>query len=173
MYNNDNNQKYALLAALFAMIIFTLVSCGKQMASLHGGAHDIAFRMYAQAGVDTGNMNEEELSHESSYILGISEESFKQNVESAHVFRPDELSAAQSLCIVVAKNAPCAEDIYKEMKLSYDWAPCDPAETAVFMVYGKYVLLAKSDEEGANALERAFASESGGKASASFSHNPM
>ncbi len=173
MYNNDNNQKYALLAALFAMIIFTLVSCGKQMAELRGGAHDIAFRMYAQAGVDTANMNEEELSAEGSYLIGISEESFKQNVESAHIFRPDELSAAQSLCVVVAKNAPCAEDIYAQMKAGYDWAPCDPAETAVFMLYGKYVLLAKSDAAGANALSSAFAAESGGKASASFSHNPM
>ncbi len=173
MYNNDNNQKYALLAALFAMIIFTLASCGKQMVELHGNAHDIAFRMYAEAGVDTEKMSEEELSPESSYLLGISEESFKNNIEEAHVFRPDELSASQSLCVVVAKSAPCAEDIYAEMKAGYDWAPCDPAETAVFMMYGNYILLAKSDETGANALSEAFAVETRGKASSSFSQNPM
>ncbi len=173
MYNNDNNQKYALLAAFFAMLLFALVSCGKQMAELRGGAHDIAFRVYSRAGMDTENMSEESISPENSYMLGISEESFRQNVEEAHVFRPSELSAAQSLCIVVAKSAPCAEDIYTEMRVGYDWAPCDPAETAVFMMYGNYILLAKSDGVGANALSAAFAEETGGGASVSFSQNPM
>lgn len=173
MYNNDNNQKYALLAAFFAMLLFALVSCGKQMAELRGSAHDIAFRTYSRAGIDTGHMSEEDLAPESAYILGISEESFRQNVAEARIFRPEELSAAQSLCIVVAKNAPCAEDIYKEMRASYDWAPCDPAKTAVFMQYGNYILLAKSSESGARALSAAFAEETGGRASVSFSQNPM
>lgn len=173
MYNDDNNRKYALLAALFAMLLFTLVSCGKQMAELRGSAHDIAFRTYSRAGVDTENISEEEILPESAYILGISEESFRQNVAEARIFRPDELSAAQSLCVVVAKNAPCAKDIYAEMKSSYDWAPCDPADTAVFMVYGNYILLAKSNEAGARALSEAFGAETAGGASTDFSQNPM
>lgn len=173
MYNDDNNGKYALLAALFAMLLFTLASCGKQMAELRGSAHDIAFRLYAQAGVDTGRMSEEELSEESSYMLGISEESFRKNVDEARFFRPEELSAAQSLCVVVAKSTPCAEAVYAEMKESYDWVPCEPASTAVFMIYGNCILLAKSDEAGARALSAAFDGETRGGARSDFSSNPM
>ena len=45
MYKNDNDKKLALLAAIFAMLLFTLVSCGKKMTELQGGAHDIAYRL--------------------------------------------------------------------------------------------------------------------------------
>ena len=173
MYRNDNNQKYALLAALFAMLLFTLVSCGKQMAKLQGDAHDIAFRVYSRAGVDTGHMSEMKIEPADAYVLGITEGEFEDKVEDARVFRPDELSAAESLGVVVAKNEPCAEELYAEMKESYDWAPCDPAETAVFMMYGNYILLAKSDEAGTHAISEAFAGETGGDAAVHFSQNPM
>lgn len=173
LYRNDNNQKYALLAALFAMLLFTLVSCGKQMAKLQGDAHDIAFRVYSRAGVDTGRMSEMKIEPAEAYILGITEGDFEENVEEACVYRPDELSAAESLCVVVAKNEPCAEELYAEMQNGYDWAPCDPAKTAVFMLCGRYILLAKSDEAGAGALSEAFTGETGGDAAVHFSQNPM
>ena len=45
MYRNDNDKKYALLAAIFALLIFTLFSCGKEMRRLQGDTHDIAKRI--------------------------------------------------------------------------------------------------------------------------------
>ena len=173
MYKNDNDKKYAVLAVIFAIIIFTLVSCGKEMKRLHGSTADIAERIYEHAGIDTRSMEETELSPMESYMLGIDEEDFGENVEKACVYRPAALSAAQSLCIVVAKSEPCAKEIFEEMRENYEWAPCDPAESAVFMQYGKYILLGKDSREGAGALAEAFSLETGKGARTDFSQNPM
>ena len=173
MYRNDNDKKYALLAAIFALLIFTLVSCGKEMRKLAGNAHDIAERVYERAGIDASNMEETVLSPMDSYMLGIDEEDFREDVEEAKVYRPALLSAEQSLCVVVAKSESRAEDIFEEMRKSYEWAPCDPAESAVFMQYGKYILLGKDKAEGTKAVSEAFASETGGGARMDFSQNPM
>ena len=172
MYRNDNDKKYALLAAIFAVLLFTLAACGKQMREL-GGAHDIAFRVYEQAGLDTRGMSEERITAAESYIIGISGEDFRENVAEAGIYRPSALSAEQSLCVVVAKSEPCAQEIFEEMCESYDWPPCDPAESAVFMQYGKYILLGKDSAEGARALCEAFRTETDGEVKTDFSQNPM
>ncbi len=173
MYKNDNDGKLAVIAVIFAMIIFTLVSCGKEMRELRGGAQDIAWRVYERAGIDARNMEETPLSPMDSYMIGIDEEDFRENVEKACVYRPSLLSAEQSLCVVVAKSENCAAEIFEEMAENYEWAPCDPARSAVFMQYGKYVLLGKDSEDGARAVSAAFAEETGGGAKTEFSQNPM
>ena len=173
LYRNDNDKKYAVLAVIFAIIIFTLVACGKEMKRLQGDEGDIAHRIYERAGIDARNMEETELSAMDSYMLGIDEEDFRENVEKACIYRPSLLSAAQSLCVVVAKNEPCAEEIFEEMRESYEWAPCDPAESAVFMQYGKYILLGKDSSEGTSALAGAFSEETEKGARTDFSQNPM
>lgn len=173
MYRNDNDKKYALMAAIFAVLIFTLVSCGKEIKRLQGDARDIAHRVYERAGIDVRNMEETPLSPFESYMLGIDAEDFRENVEEACVYRPSVLSATQSLCVVVAKSEPCAEDIFEEMRENYEWAPCDPAESAVFMQYGKYILLGKDSREGAGAISEAFAAETGKGLKTDFSQNPM
>lgn len=173
MYRNDNDKKYALLAAIFAMIIFTLVSCGKEMRELAGGSRDIAERIYERAGIDARNMEETEITATDSYMLGIDEDDFLENVEKACVYRPAVLSAERSLCVVVAKSEVCAEEIFEEMAESYEWAPCDPAKSAVFMQYGKYVLLGKDSRDGVSSVSSAFAEETGGGARTEFSQNPM
>ena len=66
-----------------------------------------------------------------------------------------------------------AEEIFEEMCEEYEWAPCDPSEIAVFMQYGKYVLLGKDSAAGAEALSEAFALETGKGAKTEFSQNPM
>jgi hypothetical protein len=76
LYRNDNEGKYALLAAIFAMIIFTLVSCGKEMRALSGGSRDIAERIYERAGIDARNMEETEIYSSEAYILGMEEMHF-------------------------------------------------------------------------------------------------
>ncbi len=173
MFKNDNDKKYAVMAVIFAMIVFTLFSCGKEMRSLRGDAKDIAWRVYERAGIDARNMEETPLSDIDSYMIGIDEEDFRENVEKACIYRPSLLSAEQSLCVVVAKSEKCAAEIFEEMAENYEWAPCDPARSAVFMLYGKYVLLGKDSAEGARAVSSAFAEESGGGARMEFSQNPM
>ena len=173
MYKNDNDKKYALLAAIFAVLIFTLVSCGKHMRELQGDAREIAQRVYERAGIDARGMEEEEISAPDSYMLGIEEEEFRESVEKACFYRPSALSAAQSLFVVVAKSEGFAEEIFEEMCEEYEWAPCDPSEIAVFMQYGKYVLLGKDSAAGAEALSEAFALETGKGAKTEFSQNPM
>ncbi len=173
MYRNDNDKKYALLALIFVMIIFTLVSCGKEMRALRGDAHEIAWQIYERAGIDARGMEEKELTELECYMLGIDEESFGKKVEEAKIFRPDALSSGQSLCIVVAKSDYFAEEIFGEMQKNFEWAPCDPAENAVFMQYGKYVILGKDSAEGARAFSEAFAAETDGRAKTMFSQNPM
>ena len=173
MYRNDNDKKYALLAAIFAVLIFTLVACGKEMRRLQGDARDIAHMVYERAGIDARNMEETALSELESYMLGVEPEDFRENVEKACVYRPAALSASQSLCVVVAKSEPCAEELFEEMRDGYEWAPCDPAESAVFMQYGKYILLGKDSARGAGAISEAFSSETGGRAKTEFSQNPM
>ena len=173
MYKNDNDGKLAVIAVIFAMIIFTLVSCGKEMRELRGGAQDIAWRIYERAGIDARNMEETPLSPMDSYMIGIDEEDFRENVEKACIYRPCLLSAEQSLCVVVAKSEECAEEIFEEMRENYEWAPCDPARSAVFMYYGKYVLLGKDSAEGAGTIAEAFAEETYGGAKTDFSQNPM
>jgi hypothetical protein len=173
LYKNDNDNKLAIIAVIFAMIIFTLVSCGKEMRELRGGTQDIARNIYERAGIDARNMEETPLSAMDSYMIGIDEEDFRENVEKACVYRPSLLSAEQSLCVVIAKNEDCAEEIFEEMAENYEWAPCDPARSAVFMCYGKYVLLGKDSESGARAVSEAFAAETGGRARTDFSQNPM
>lgn len=173
MYKNDNDKKLALLAMIFAMIIFALVSCGKEMRELRGGAKDIAWRVYERAGIDARNMEETPLSPMDSYMIGIDEEDFRENVEKACIYRPSLLSAEQSLCVVVAKSESCAAEIFEEMAENYEWAPCDPARSAVFMCYGKYVLLGKDNESGARAVSEAFAAETDGGVKTEFSQNPM
>lgn len=173
MYRNDNDKKYALLAAIFAVLIFTLVACGKQMRELRGSAQDIARRVYEQAGLDASGMSGERVTAEEAYMLGISGEDFRENVAEAGIYRPAELSAEQSLCVVVAKSADSAEEIFEEMCEDYEWAPCDPAESAVFMRYGKYILLGKASAAGTRSLCEAFLAETGGEAQADFSQNPM
>jgi hypothetical protein len=173
LYRNDNEGKYALLAAIFAMIIFTLVSCGKEMRALSGGSRDIAERIYERAGIDARNMEETEIYSSEAYILGMEEMHFLDKVEKACIYRPALLSAERSLCVVVAKSERFAEEIFEEMAKSYEWAPCDPARSAVFMQYGKYVLLGKDNADGARAVSAAFAAETGGGAKTDFSHNPM
>lgn len=173
MYKNDNDGKLAVIAVIFAMIIFTLVSCGKEMRELRGGVKDIAGRVYERAGIDARNMEETPLSAMDSYMIGIDEEDFRENVEKACIYRPSLLSAEQSLCVVIAKSEECAKEIFEEMAENYEWAPCDPARSAVFMCYGKYVLLGKDSESGARAVCDAFAAETGGRARTDFSWNPM
>jgi hypothetical protein len=173
LYRNDNDKKYALLAAIFALLIFTLFSCGKEMRRLQGDTHDIAKRIYERAGIDARGMEETTLSEMDSYMIGIEEDDFRESVKEARVFRPRALSAEQSLCIVVAKSRGSAEELFEEICESYEWAPCDPAESAVFMQYGEYILLGKDSREGAKAISEAFAAETGGGAKADFSQNPM
>ena len=173
MYKNDNDGKLAVIAVIFAMIIFTLVSCSKEIRELRGGTQDIAWRIYERAGIDARNMEETPLSAMDSYMLGLDEEDFRENVEKACVYRPSLLSAEQSLCVVLAKSEECAEDIFEEMAENYEWAPCDPSRSAVFMQYGKYVLLGKDSASGAGVLAEAFGKETGGGAKTEFSQNPM
>lgn len=173
MYKNDNDKKYAVLAVIFALLIFTLVSCGKEMKKLRGGARDIAERIYERAGIDTRGMEESEISSPESYIIGISEIHFLDKTEKVCLYRPSALSAEKSLCVVIAKSERDAEEIFTEMCESYEWAPCDPARSAVFMQYGNYILLGKDSADGAKAISNAFAAETDGGARAEFSQNPM
>ena len=173
MYKNDNDKKYAVLAVMFALLIFTLVSCGKEMKKLRGGARDIAERIYERASIDTKDMEETILSAPDAYMIGIEADDFLENVEEARIFRPSALSAEQSLCVVVAKSRRSADELFEEMCESYEWAPCDPARSAVFMQYGNYILLGKDSAEGSKALSDAFAAETSGGARAEFSQNPM
>ena len=173
MYKNDNDKKLAVLAALFAFLIFTLVSCGKEMSELRGGTRDIAQRIYERTGMDARNMDEEEISSSESYILGIEEMHFLDKIEKACIYRPTVLSAAQSLCVVETKSEKYADEIFEEMNDNYEWAPCDPAESAVFMKYGKYIILCKDSSACVRTVAEAFGAETDGGARTRFSQNPM
>ena len=118
-------------------------------------------------------MEESEISSPDAYMIGIEADDFLENVEEARIFRPSALSAEQSLCIVVAKSRRSADELFEEMCESYEWAPCDPARSAVFMQYGNYILLGKDSADGAKAISDAFAAETDGGARAEFSQNPM
>ena len=118
-------------------------------------------------------MEESEISSPESYIIGISEIHFLDKTEKVCLYRPSALSAEKSLCVVIAKSERDAEEIFTEMAKNYEWAPCDPSRSAVFMQYDKYVLLGKDSAEGVRAVAEAFAAETGGGARVEFSQNPM
>jgi hypothetical protein len=173
MYKNDNDKKLAVLAVLFAFLIFTLVSCGKEMRELRGGARDIAERIYEHAGIDTRSMDEDEISSSESYILGIAEMHFLDKTEKVCIYRPTALSSDRILCVIEAKSESFANELFEEMNDNYEWAPCDPAESAVFMKYGKYIILCKDSAECVRAVAEAFDAETDGGAKTEFSQNPM
>jgi hypothetical protein len=173
LYRNDNDKKIAVIAAVFAVLLFTLVSCGKKMTQMMGSAHDIAHRVYSRMGIDSSEVSEADINQDDAYTLGISEEVFAQNVSEAKLYRRGELTANGSMCVMVALTEPCADALYEIIYDEYEWAPCDPADTSVFMKYGKYVVFARDSDTGIENISKAFMEESGGRASVRFSRNPM
>ncbi len=175
MLKNDNDKKYAVFASVLALILLTLVSCGRQMQAekLTGGAHDVAFRIYKAAGEDSSGVYEEALNTENSYIFGIAEDDLLNDVEEASVFRPSALAGGRALCVIVAKDETAAERLYSKLYEEYDWAPCDPADSMAFMRFGRYVVTVKDEHEQTAKLCRAFSAVSDGGAVVRFSENPM
>lgn len=174
MFNNDN-KRYALFAAIMAISLLAFVSCCKQMQkeNLQGSAHDIAFRIYSMAGKDASAAPKERMSAENSYIFGISEQVFHNDVEEATVIYSSELSLGNALCVIVAQSDDAAEKLYKNLCEEYDWAPCDPADSIVFMHCGRYIVTAKDTQETTAKLCNAFSEMSHGCASIRFYQNPM
>lgn len=175
MFNYDYDKKCALFASILALVLLVLVSCGKQMRAeqLTGNAHDVAFRIYEEAGEDRSGVYEERVNIENSYIFGISEDDFRENVEEATVFHPSALSGGKSLCVIVAKDETAAMELYKTLYGEYDWAPCDPADSMAFMRFGRYIVTVKDEREQTAKLCRAFSAISDGGATVRFSENPM
>ena len=173
MYKNDNDKKLALLAAIFAMLLFTLVSCGKKMTELQGGAHDIAYRIYSRVGINAEDMAESDMTGDDAYILGLSEKEFSDNVTEAKIYRSSELSSGGSMCVMVSASESGAEAVFSVIYGDFEWQPCDPDECAVFMKHGKYVLLAKDSAEDIENISKAFIDETDGAAFIRFSQNPM
>lgn len=175
MLNNDNNKKYALLAALMMISLLAFVSCCKQMQkeNIEGSAHDIAFRIYSMAGKDAAFAPEERISAENLYILGISEQVFHNDVEEATALYSSELAMGNALCVIVAHNEEKAQKLYKDMCEEYDWAPCDPAESIGLMLCGRYIVTAKDDRETTAKLCNAFSNMTHGEAFVKLYQNPM
>lgn len=172
MFKNDNDKKFLIIVAVFTALLFTLASCGKKITELEGDAHEIAQRIYQRMGMPH-TPSESDILADEAYILGLSEKDFTENVASAKMFCENELSSKTFLCILIANNEASAESIYSDMCKNYDWAPCDPADSAVFMRYGKYVLMAKDSDDGTHNICSAFMAETDNSASAVYSQNPM
>lgn len=174
MFNNDYYKRYSLWAAVLALVLLVSVSCGKHMRTdLEGSAHDVALRIYEEAGEDSANAYEESVDAENAYIFGISEEDFREKVAEAAVFHPSELSGGRTLCVIVAKDEADARELYARLYDEYDWAPCDPADSMAFMKFGKYIVTVKDEREETAKLCRAFSAISDGGATVRFSENPM
>ena len=175
LFYNDNDKKSAVAAALFSLVLLVLVSCGRQMrtATLEGGAHEIAFRIYETAGEDTSLVLEQSVDAENSFMLGIPEEDFSEKATEGALFYPSALSMGRTVSVIVAKDEACAGEICEYLYKNYDWAPCDPAENAAFMVCGRYVVMIKDERAQTEKLCRAFSSITQGGATARYSENPM
>lgn len=175
MFYNDNDKKSAILAVTFALVLLVLVSCGKQMKqdTLNGGAHEVAFRIYDAAGEDSSRVLEQSVDVQNSYMLGIAENEFEEKAVEGALFYPSAVSMGKTLCVIVAKDEACAEQLYAYLYENYDWAPCDPAENMAFMLFGRYVVTVKDEREETEKLCRAFSSIAQGDATVRYSENPM
>ena len=174
MFNNDYYKKYSLWAAVLSLMLLVLVSCGKHMRTdLEGSAHDVALRIYEEAGENTAMAYEEIVNAENAYIFGISEEDFREKIAEATVFHPSELSGGRTLCVIVSKDEATAKELYARLYDEYDWAPCDPSDSMAFMRFGKYIVTVKDGREETAKLCRAFSAISDGGATVRFSDNPM
>ena len=172
MFNNDNEKKILIIVAVFTALLFTLASCGKKMTEPMGNAHDIAERIYHRMGM-TNEPYESDITASEAYLIGLSEESFAENVTNAKVFYQSELCTQNFLCILEANSEASAEALYSDICKNYDWAPCDPADSAVFMRYGKHVLIAKDQDDKTHSICSAFMAETKNSASVIYSENPM
>lgn len=175
MFYNDNDKKGAIIAVLLALVLLVLVSCGKQMraSTLNGGAHEVAFRIYESAGEDTSRVLEQQVDAENSFMLGIPENKFLETAVEGALFYPNAISMGKTLSVIVAKDEACAEELYSYLYENYDWAPCDPAENAAFMLFGKYIVMVKDERAETEKLCRAFSSITKGDATVRYSENPM
>ncbi|MGN1095897.1 MAG: hypothetical protein ACI4QR_05870 [Eubacteriales bacterium] len=172
MFYNDFEKKCIYFLFFISVLMMLLPSCGRRV-SLHGGAHEVAADIYSLS--DAGNIKiyEENISPKESYTLGISEDDFYENIEEAKLFHISEISGGRSLAVVVAKNDVAAGKLFERMYRGYDWVPCDPCDKAAFMIYGRYIVIAKDDSENTSKFCSAFSSLSGGGATVKISENPM
>ena len=175
MFYNDNDRKGAISAVLLSLVLLVLASCGKQMraSTLDGGAHEVAFRIYESAGEDTTRVLEQQVDAENSFMLGIPENKFLETAVEGALFYPNAISMGKTLSVIVAKDEVCAEELYSYIYENYDWAPCDPAENAAFMLFGKYIVMVKDERAETEKLCRAFSSITKGDAVLRYSENPM
>lgn len=160
---------------LMAISLLTFVSCCKQMQkeNIEGSARDIAFRIYSMAGKDAASAPEERISAENSYIFGISEQVFHNDVEEATALYSSELALGNSLCVIFMQSEDAAKKLYQNMCEEYDWAPCDPADSIAFMLCGRYIVTAKDDREMTSKLCNAFSEMAQGEAIVKLYQNPM
>ncbi len=175
MFYNDNDKRSAVAAALLSLVLLVFVSCGKQMktATLDGGAHEVAFRIYEAAGEDSSRVLEQSVDAENSFMLGISEDDFREKAVEGALFYPSALSMGKTVSVIVAKDEVCAEELCSYLYENYDWAPCDPAENIAFALFGRYVVMIKDERAETEKLCRAFSAITQGESTVRYSENPM
>ncbi len=171
MFKSDFEKRSACFLILCIVLLMLLASCEKK-ASLSGGAHDVAVKIYTAAG-NGKELYEENIIPDEAYTLGISPEYFSETIEEAKLFHLSEISGGKSMAVIVARDELMAGELFEKMYDGYDWVPCDPAENAAFMVFGRYIVLAKDMEDMTQTICRAFSDVAGGKITTRISRNPM
>ncbi|MBQ0010976.1 MAG: hypothetical protein KBS76_07760 [Ruminococcus sp.] len=98
------------------------------------------------------HMEKSEILASEAYKLGLSEEQFAALVEHAHLVRPDLSVTGFEVLAVRGTDVRAAKKIYRILLRDYEWAPCDPAERAVFLRCGNGVFRVKGSEEEVDAF---------------------
>lgn len=80
------------------------------------------------------------------YMFGLSDEDFDRYVMSAEIYREAIGSSGYELALVTVNDGESAEELRRIMTYSYEWAPCDPSETAIFADYPGLVMRVKGSE---------------------------
>lgn len=96
------------------------------------------------------------------YMLGISDDDFEKYVDSAEIYREETGTTGYELTLITVSDGYDSERLRAMMASSYEWAPCDPSEIAVFSSSGGYVMRVKGTEEDARRAYEVFRSACGG-----------
>lgn len=172
MFGDDFKRRLAFFLTVLSIMLMVLVSCGKR-ATLSGSAYDIAHRIYDLADEGGRKIYDEGINSDEAYEFGLSSEDFIENIDEARIFRVSEISGGRSMAVIVAKSEIAAGKLFERMYDGYDWVPCDPSDRAAFMLFGRYIVVAKDDAPETEKLCRAFSTLSDGGATVRISENPM
>ncbi len=172
MFKNDFGKKTALFLTLMLFMLLLLMSCEKR-DTLTGSAYDVARHIYDVADGEGGELFHEKINADGAYEIGLTPEEFQNTVEEARLFKRSEFSGGKSMAVIVAKDEMVAGKLFDKLYNTYEFAPCDPCDKAAFLQSGRYILIAKDDEDDTERLCSAFSFICGGHMRVKTKDNPM